>query len=347
MTEPGRNVPAKNIPASVKNIPASVRQRLANLARTRGIEFQRILVLYAVERLLYRLSVSPFADRFVLKGASLFSLWLDEPHRRTRDVDLLGTYPPEPARFAALFQDLCALAVEQDGLRFAPETVKARPIREENEFGGVRVTLTAFLEDARITLQADIGFGDAAVPEPQEVDFPTLLPDFAAPRLRAYQKETAIAEKLHALVVLERANSRMKDFFDLYVLSQEFGFTREGLSGAVRDAFAQRATLIPTQAPDGLTPDFAGDAGKLAQWKAFLRQNVSPPRDTLQLPDVISALAAFLLPVLAAAADDRSEDFDDKSAEARSPKAEALAPKAATWPPGGPWQRDSRQKPAA
>ena len=181
--------------------------------------------------------------------------------------------------------------------------------------------MTAFLENARVTVQVDIGFGDATVPEPQEVVFPTLLSDFAAPRLLAYQKETAIAEKLHALVTLERGNSRMKDFFDLYVLSEEFGFTQERLSAAVRDAFARRRTAIPTEAPDGLTQDFARDPSKLVQWKAFQVQSVTPPRDTWALPDVIAALGVFLLPVLTAA---RNETVESELLE---------------WPPGGPWSK--------
>jgi hypothetical protein len=311
------------------NISASVRNRLTALARTRGLEFQRVLVLYALERLLYRLSVSPHAERFILKGASLFSLWLDEPHRRTRDLDLLGDMDlldeagPDPAKFVSLFQALCILSVEEDGMRFSPETVKAKVIREENAFGGLRVTMTAFLENARIAVQVDIGFGDAAVPEPQPVDFPTLLANFAAPHLLAYQKETTIAEKLHALVVLDRNNSRMKDFFDLYVLSEEFKFTQGRLSMAVRDAFAKRGTQIPAEAPDGLTQDFSSDAGKKAQWKAFLKQNVVAPRAALLLPEVIDALAAFLLPVLTAAGTERHE---------------ASPPEERIWSPGGPWK---------
>ena len=312
---------------SGKNIAISVRQRLSTLGKARGIEFQRLLVLYALERLLYRLSVSAFADRFILKGASLFSLWMEEPHRRTRDLDLLGKDSPDPVLFVSLFQELCALAVGDDGMRFDAETVKARKIREENEFGGVRVTLTAFLEDARIAIQVDVGFGDAAVPEPQEVVFPTLLSDFAAPRLLAYQKETAIAEKLHALVTLERGNSRMKDFFDLYVLCQEFGFTQERLSAAVRDAFARRGTVLPAEAPDGLTQDFAGDARKQTQWKAFQTQNVTAPRSEWELPDVVQGLAVFLLPVLAAA---RTGTVERELAE---------------WSPGGPWREEETPQP--
>lgn len=303
---------------ATRNLPASVRQRLLNLARARGIEFNRILVLYALERLLYRLSVSRYADRFILKGASLFTLWFHDPHRRTRDLDLLGKDNPDPALLLETFTALCELAVESDGLRFAADTLKARPVREQNEFGGIRVTLTAYLEAARIPLQVDIGFGDATVPEPESVDFPTLLEGFPAPHVRAYQKETAIAEKLHALVVLERNNSRMKDFFDLFILSQEFPFISDRLSAAVRDAFARRKTFLPAEIPDGLSQDFAHD--KTALWRAFLKQSVSPPRDSLELPAVISALAAFLWPVLEAA---------------RSTSHELLV-----WEPGGPWKRE-------
>jgi hypothetical protein len=293
-----------------------------NHAKEKGTEFQRVLVLYGLERLLYRLSVSPYADRFILKGASLFSLWFDEPHRRTRDMDLLGKDEPDPARFAALFQDLCDLSVEDDGLRFLPESVQAGRIREENEFGGVRVTLTAALETARIALQVDIGFGDAAVPEPETVEFPTLLEGLLAPRLLAYQKETTIAEKLHALVVLERGNSRMKDFFDLYVLAREFPFAAERLAAAVRDAFARRGTALPRETPDGLTQEFAADAAKVTQWKAFLKQNVAPPRDTLTLSEAVATLSTFLLPVLEMARGDA-----------------AATGKQQRWPAGGPWQR--------
>lgn len=306
---------------ALKNVAASVKQRLINHGKLHSIEFQRVLVLYGTERLLYRLSVSPFAEHFILKGASLFSLWLDELHRRTRDVDLLGRDEPDIERFAAMFKVICEFQVVEDGLRFDAETVKAKPIREENEFGGIRVTLVAFLDQARIPLQVDIGFGDATVPAPVKVVFPTLLADFAAPQLLAYQKETTIAEKLHALVVLARGNSRMKDFFDLYVLAQEFSFTMATLSAAVRDAFARRSTALPVTVPDGLTQDFAQDPAKQTQWKAFLKQNVSPPRDALALPDVITGINAFLLPVLDAARGD-----SDASA---------------TWAPGGPWKTDS------
>lgn len=310
--------------SDLKNTAASVRQRLANKAKSLGIEFQRALVLYGIERLLYRLSVSPHADRFILKGASLFSLWLDEPHRRTRDVDLLSKDQDVDAdRLASLFMDLCSIGVEDDGLRFDPTTVKAAAIREGNAFGGMRVTLVVFLENARIALQVDIGLGDATIPEPLMTRIPTLLQGFEAPVLMAYQRETVVAEKLHALVILERSNSRMKDFFDLFVLAQEFGFTMPLLCGAVHDVFARRCTELPQGAPDGLTQAFADDSAKQAQWKAFLKQYVMAPRNTLTLAEVVSALHGFLMPVLTAAS--RSETDP------------------AIWVPGGPWSEDQAE----
>lgn len=236
---------------SPKNLSASVRQRLTNLARARGEAFQTLLTRYALERLLYRLSQSEDADRFLLKGALLFLLWSDTPHRATRDIDLLGSGSLAVEALAALFRSLCELDVAEDGLLYLAETVQAGAIREDNLYGGVRVTLTAVLENARIPVQVDIGFGDAITPEPVAIAFPTLL-DFPAPRLRAYQRETVIAEKLEALVTLEMGNSRLKDFYDLFVLGQEFSFEGARLGEAIRATFARRGTPLPEQMPVGL-----------------------------------------------------------------------------------------------
>lgn len=214
----------------------------------------------------------------------------------------------EAERISILFRELCGVEVEDDGLGFPPESVRVKLIRQENVFGGIRVTLTALLENARIPLQVDIGFGDETVPIPEVVNLPTILSGFPAPLLMVYQKETTIAEKLHAIVTLERANSRMKDFFDLYVLSQEFSFTSARVTAAVRDTFARRATAIPAGIPDGLTQNFATDSAKIVQWKAFLRQNVSPPRDVLALSEVVDQIAAFLLPVLVNSRGDSSAE---------------------------------------
>lgn len=301
------------------NLAASVRQRLLTLAKARNDDFQRLLTQYALERLLYRLSRSVYAERFILKGALLFTLWMEEPHRPTRDLDLLGAGEPSIERLAVLFQDLCALEVEADGLSFEGSSVAARQIREETIYGGVRVTLKAFLDKARIPLQIDVGFGDAVTPPPEVITFPTLL-EFPAPSLRAYAQETVIAEKLSALVSLDLDNSRMKDFFDLWTLAQRFPFDGARLSEAISATFARRGMSIPADAPTGLSEVFSGSPAKQIQWRAFLQQSVLPPQQALPLDEVVSFLGLFLLPVLRALS-----------------AGEIMT---GTWPAGGPWRQD-------
>jgi excisionase family DNA binding protein len=301
----------------IKNIPVSILRRLKNLQKERNIEFQKMLVLYGQERLLYRISISRFSSQFVLKGASLFALWLSEPHRRTKDIDLLGTFADEPTleKFAAMFQEICQIPAEEDGMVFQTDSLRVSPIRTETEFGGVRILLRGALGSAIIPLQIDIGFGDATIPEPQAADFPTLLKGLNAPRLMAYQKETTIAEKLHAMVHLKRGNTRMKDFFDLYVLFQEFAFEKETLRHAIRYTFQKRGTALPTQVPDGLTQEFANDSTKIAQWKSFLKENVPPPNNTLVLSEVIAVVASFILPILDIEPSELSTEQSNLSAE--------------------------------
>lgn len=200
-----------------KNIAASVRQRLLELARRNGEDFQLVLTRYAIERLLYRLSASSYNDQFVLKGAMLFQLWSGGLHRATRDLDLLGQGPSIPARIAAIFKELCDLDVTEDGLRFLASSVDADVMKPDEEYQGIRVQLDCRLEKARIRVQIDVGFGDAVTPQPSKITFPVAL-DFPAPVLRAYPKESVVAEKLQAMVVLGIANSRMKDFYDLWYL---------------------------------------------------------------------------------------------------------------------------------
>lgn len=290
------------------NPAASVRQRLLNLARSRGEDFQRILTQFALERLLYRLGRSPQADQFTLKGALLFLLWMEEPHRRTKDLDLLGTGDPSPERLADFFRRLCTVDAEEikpsggeesveDGLVFDAQTVSAAPIREDNIYGGVRVRLTAFLDTARIAVQVDVGFGDAVAPTPEQVSFPTLL-GFPAPTIRAYARETVIAEKLSALVTLGLDNSRMKDFYDLWVLGHQFPYEGRRLGEAVEATFARRSLTVAELPPVGLSALFAEDAGKKAQWRAFVRQSGSPAAQALTLAEVVQFIAGFLLPVL-------------------------------------------------
>jgi predicted nucleotidyltransferase component of viral defense system len=200
-------------PRQIRNVAASVRQRLLALSRERIEPFDLTLVRYGSERLLYRLSQSHYVDRFLLKGAMLFRVWTEETHRPTRDIDLLGFGANDTDELAQIFREVSQTDVEPDGLVFRPETVKAESIREEAAYAGIRITMEAKLENARIPIQVDIGFGDAVTPGPEEVQYPVLL-DLPAPRLRSYPVYTVIAEKLEAMVLLGEANSRMKDFYD-------------------------------------------------------------------------------------------------------------------------------------
>lgn len=282
--------------SKARNIAASVHARLLNLAREREIQFNLILPRYGVERLLYRLSRSEHSSRFVLKGASLFALWSEMPHRSTRDLDLLGFGDSSLAALAATFREICLLDVEDDGLRFDETSVTSQEIKSLDEYVGARVTLMAHLGTARLPLQVDIGIGDAVVPPAEDVTYPTLL-DQPAPRLRAYRMETAIAEKLHAMAIHGMQNTRMKDYFDIYYLSRHFNFAREPLSLAIGATFRRRGSSPLAELPLGLTGTFASDSLKLKQWNAFVKRMVNESTG-LSLPEVVEAIAGFIAPIL-------------------------------------------------
>ncbi len=297
------------------NLIASITQRLLNLARERREEFQFLLTRYALERLLYRLGSSRYADQFVVKGALLFSLWQGSPHRATRDLDLLGYGSSDVGWLHDVFRDLCRMPGEDDGLTFVEDTVRGAPIREDQEYGGIRIHLLALLGKTRIPVQVDIGFGDVITPAPSDVTFPTLL-DLPAPRVRAYPRETVVAEKFEAMARLGMANTRMKDFYDLWILAQQFAFDGALLSRAMDATFSRRGTPLPSGVPMALSPEFYEDGAKQAQWKAFLRKGRLEPAP-LTLADVSAILREFLLPPAHAAASRATFDLH--------------------WPPGGPW----------
>ncbi len=299
-----------------KNLAASVRDRLLALARERGEDFQLLLTQYGLERLLYRLSQSGYQDRFILKGAMLFVLWNHQPHRPTRDVDFLAFGDSSEAGLEATFRDLCNVTVEDDGLTLMTDSVQVEVIRDETEYGGIRVKLLGNLAGARVPIQADIGFGDAVTPEANEIEYPTLLGS-PAPHLRAYPRETVVAEKYQALVYLGLANSRMKDFYDLWVIACKFNFNGETLSKAIHNTFSRRQTPLPGHTPSGLSTEFHEDAQKNKQWNAFLRKGAlssNPP----SLTDVCLLLERFLIPPTRAMID--KQEFTAK------------------WEPGGPWR---------
>jgi hypothetical protein len=276
------------------SLAASVHARLVNHARSTSDVAQDVMVRYANERLLYRLAQAPSGQEFVLKGATLFTVWFGRPHRATRDIDLLGRGAPDVSAMVDTFRSVCATPVEDDGLVFDPESVEGAPIREDAVYLGVRIRLVAHLGRARLPVQVDIGLGDAVYPLPETATLPTLLP-FPAPTLRCYRPETAIAEKLEAMVVLDLANSRMKDFYDIRLLSQRFTFGPE-LGRAIRATFARRATPVPEGLPLALTERFARDATKQTQWNAWVRKSRAP--GAASLPEVVADLAAFLGPHL-------------------------------------------------
>lgn len=255
-----------------RNLAASIRARLKQHADAAKQDFNLTLTHYGLERLLYRLSISAHAPNFLLKGALLFSLWYDLPHRPTRDADLLGFGPDDIDSAVATFREICQIAVA-DGIAFDPTSVKGAVIRKEAGYGGVRIDLQAKLDGARIALQVDIGFGDAVTPAPEAISYPVLLDDLPAPQLRAYPKYTVVAEKFHALCLLGMTNTRMKDYFDLWVLLGENKLDQAELHRAIEATFNRRKMAMPTSLPAGLSDAFVADATKQTQWNAFLKKN--------------------------------------------------------------------------
>jgi predicted nucleotidyltransferase component of viral defense system len=292
-----------------------VHQRLLNESRARSVDFNLLLARFANERFLYRLAQSPYVDRFVLKGAMLLQVWLPEIGRPTRDLDLLGFGDLSADRLHEIVADICNQTVEPDGVHFLASSVAIRPIRDQDEYGGQRVVLAGNLGTARLHVQVDVGVGDRLTPPAEWIEYLVLL-DLPRPRLRAYRAETTIAEKLHAMVLLDMQNSRMKDFFDIWRLAHAHSFTGRLLAAAVQDTFDCRRTTIPADLPTALTPAFAQNAAKARQWQAFLKKNCLS-HDAEDFGSVIGLLARFLGPVLQAA--------------------RAGTPFPMKWPPKGPW----------
>jgi hypothetical protein len=281
------------MPRETRNIGASVRARLLDRARAERSDFQILLTRYALERLLYRLSVSEHRERFILKGAMLFVIWVTDPFRPTRDLDLLGRGDSDVQAILDAFRAICAQSVPDDGVVFDLDALQAAPIREEVEYGGVRVRTAATIAGARTPIQVDVGFGDAVTPAPLAVDYPTLL-DNPAPHLLVYPVETVVAEKFEAMARLGMANSRLKDFYDLWLLSRTFDFDYRALADAVSRTFQRRQTDLPDAPPTGLTDEFA--AAWSTEWRAFMgRDRMGAVPGSLAV--VVADLRGFLLPL--------------------------------------------------
>jgi predicted nucleotidyltransferase component of viral defense system len=276
-----------------KNKAASIRARLLALAQSKGEDYQRILGRFAIERFLYRLGRSPYRDIFAIKGATLFTLWTGHTHRPTKDLDLLGRGSSAISEVEQTIRAICGVH-EEDGIAFHSESVEGTKIKEDDEYDGVRIKLQAELAGARIPMQIDIGFGDAVYPEPELASFPVLLP-MEAPLIRAYPREAAIAEKFHAMVVLDIRNSRMKDFYDIWFMANTWTFDMASLRKAILTSFERRGSTIPKAVPFALTDDFLNDSQKKQQWSAFVsRLNTGAKAPSLE--EVGAVLRSFLLP---------------------------------------------------
>lgn len=249
------------------NMAKSVKDRLLNIARQEGRVFDVLLVRFALERLLYRLSVSQHRDRFVLKGGMLVTVWVEDDNRVTRDADFLGHGDPDPERLAADFREIMAIESD-DGLVFDLDALAATAIREEMEYGGTRLKTSAYLEKTRIPVTIDIGFGDAMADATQQLDYPTLL-DLPAPNVRAYPPATVIAEKFQAMVALGVLNGRMKDYYDLWAIPRTLEISDADLDAAITATFERRQTAIPTERPPGLSAEMVDDETKQRQWRAY------------------------------------------------------------------------------
>lgn len=298
----------------LKNIAASVHQRLLNAARESGRPFNELVQYYALERWLYRLARSDYRNQFVLKGALMLLVWKLPTTRPTRDIDLLGRVSNDLASVRQVIAEICEVAVEDDGMFFDPETITTERIAEDADYEGVRAKFNASLGNTRLPMQIDMGFSDIITPEPATIVYPVIL-GHPAPELHAYNRETVIAEKFEAMVKQGELNSRMKDFFDIWMLAQTGEFEGDALSRAVGRTFDRRGTLLSSD-PLCFSESFGKSESKTVQWRAFLRRNkLTDAPDSFA--DVIELIAKFLQPVAHAAAVDQ--------------------PMKATWKAGGEW----------
>lgn len=283
-----------------KDFAKSVHQRLLNIRDKTGEDFNSLLARYGLERMLYRLMLSKHTDLFVLKGAMLFQLWKQVPGRPTRDVDLLGYGDLTHKQLRQIFTDACNVSFDEDGLIFEASSIKTDDIRDDQEYFGVRIRLHGFLNNARIPVQIDIGFGDAVIPAPLEIEYPTIL-DLPSPKLRGYHPATVIAEKVNAMVVHGFLNSRMKDFYDVYILLKYMDIDEDLLVRAIKATFERRKIELPENLPVVFTQEFLEDGTKETLWKAFLnRSKLSDFK--LTLADVQDYLHKKIWPLIQKAA---------------------------------------------
>lgn len=292
-------------PKPLKNVAHSIRQRLLNQAKQRNHTLDELVQYYAMERLLYRLSISTYAENFVLKGALLLRVHSVDLSRITRDIDFLGrNVSNAPMALLQVFKDALSLTVEEDGLRFDLDHIETSEIKKDADYKGIRLIFRGTLDSIKFRIQADIGFGDIVHPSPLWIEYPVLL-DHQVPVLLGYTKESAVAEKFHAIVVLDRINTRLKDFYDIWFLAQHFSFQKSAVALALEKTFQNRKTALPTELPFSFTTTWIQDTARQSQWKAFLKKN---RLEVVSLQDVVSCIERFVLPVLESLARSEKEE---------------------------------------
>ncbi len=300
----------------LKNIAASVHQRLYNKAKEQNRQFNELLQYYAMERFLYRLAESKYKNQMLLKGALMFVVWKAPRSRATRDIDLSGRFPNNLDHLVSMMKEIIGVEVESDGITFDPETLKADHIQKDAEYKGIRILFLGHLGNARIHMQIDFGFGDSIVPPPIDIVYPTIL-DMPSPKLRGYPPETTIAEKLHAMLERGQANSRLKDYYDIWLLANQFNFDGHILGKAIVATCAKRATPIVAE-PIGLSKTFYEDKIRISQWKTLIRKfglDIAPT----ELKETVGVVKGFLSPILE--------------------KLEKKEPVNLTWKAPGPWSK--------
>jgi predicted nucleotidyltransferase component of viral defense system len=267
------------------NIAASVKQRLLNISREQGRGFDILLVRFALERLLLRLSKSQFRDRFILKGGMLVTQWFDHDNRETRDIDFLGFGSDEPEAVRSIFAEIMQIESD-DGLVFDIDAITATPIREAMDYGGIRLRTAAYLEKTRVPVVLDIGFGDALADLGQTIDYPSIL-GMDRPNIRSYPPASVIAEKFQAVVALGLANGRMKDFYDLWAVPRALEIEDAALDAAIAATFERRGMPVPTERPAGLSEAMAQDPTAQQRWRVYVESLDLPAADFQSVLDEI------------------------------------------------------------
>ena len=255
----------------IKNIEASVKARLQNRAKEEERPFSEVLQYYGMERFLYRVSQSKYTDKFILKGALMFMVWHVPERRTTLDIDFLVQYDNKITSIEKMIKDICKSNVVSDGLIFDSKNVKGQRIKEDADYEGVRVKFVGLLERSRIPMQIDIGFGDSVYPKPKIIEYPVIL-DFPKPKLKGYPAESVVSEKFEAMVKLGLLNSRMKDFYDIWLMMHQFNFDGLRLVEALKRTFKQRKISLPQRKPLFAEEIYDEESDRQTLWKAFLKK---------------------------------------------------------------------------